>query len=206
MNPREIERWFAAGECIVSPGDPGDTLFVVHSGTVRVYPTEDDAPRLVSEGGIFGETATILGRPYAFRAEAEGDVAVLAVGVTLLNRLCRENDEFPFRLIRHLAAQLGRTQATAAPAPTPPRAKRRSTKPGARDAATQFIKAILDASLPGETPAPVKGKLADLASQADIPMLDAYTCLQGLLEDRLVRLVDDQLAVLEIEELEELAG
>ncbi|MEE9279996.1 MAG: cyclic nucleotide-binding domain-containing protein [Myxococcota bacterium] len=204
MNPREIERWFAAGECIVEPGDPGDTLFVVHSGTVRVYPTEDDAPRLVSEGGIFGETAAILGRPYAFRAEADGDVAVLAVGVTLLNRLCRENDEFPFRLIRHLAAQLGRTQATAAPAPR--RAKTRSGKPGTRDAATQFVKAILDASLPGETPAPVKGKLADLASQADIPMADAYLCLQGLLDDRLVRLVDDQLAVLEIEELEELAG
>ena len=37
-------------------------------------------------------------------------------------------------------------------------------------------------------------------------MRDAYVCLQSLLDDRVIRLVDDQLAVLEVEELEKLAA
>lgn len=206
MDARQIEHWFAAGECIVRPGDPGDRLFVVHSGTVRVYPTEDDAPRLVSEGGMFGETAAILGKPYAFRAEAEGDVSVLAIEITLLNRLCRESDEFPLRLICHLADQLSRTQVDADSEVSRVRPKRRRGTPATADASKLFVRAILDSCTPGEMPAPVRGKLADLSGQAGVSIRDGYTCLQVLLDDRLVRLVDDQLAILEMEELEALAG
>ncbi len=204
MDQRDIERWYASGECIVEPGDPGDTLFVVRTGIVRVYPTEDDAPRLVSHGGIFGEAAAILGKPYPFRAEAEGDVSVLAIELPLLNGLCRESQEFSFRLMRHLATQLGQTQVAAVPAAR--RTKRRSPETGARDARKQFVRAILEARVSGETPCAVKGKLADLAEQAGVSIRDAYVCLQALLDDRVIRLVDDQLAVLEVEELEKLAA
>ena len=177
MDQREIERWFASGECIVEPGDPGDTLFVVRTGIVRVYPTEDDAPRLVSHGDIFGEAAVILGKPYPFRAEAEGDVSVLGITLPLLNELCRDSQEFSFRLLRHLAQQLGQTQVAAIPAPR--RSKRRSAKTGARDAGKLFVRAILEARVSGETPSAVKGKLADLAEQAGVSMRDAYVCLQS---------------------------
>lgn len=204
MKPRDIERWFASGECIVQPGDPADALFVVRSGIVRVYPSEDDAPRLVSEGEIFGEAATILGRPYSFRAEAEGDVNVLVIGMPLLNELCRENDEFSFRLIRHLADQLGQTRVAEGPAPR--RSERRTPQPEAPNAAKLFVRAILESRVSGETPAAVNGRLAELAAQANVPIADAYVCLQALLDDRLVRLVDDQLAVLDVEELEALAA
>ena len=202
MDQRDIERWYASGECIVEPGDPGDTLFVVRTGIVRVYPTEDDAPRLVSQGGMFGEAAVILGKPYPFRAEAEGDVSLLSIRLPLLNELCRESQEFSFRLLRHLAQQLGQTQVAAVPAAR--RSKRRSAKTGTRNARKLFVRAILDARVSGETPSAVKGKLADLAEQAGVSMRDAYVCLQALLDDRLIRLVDDQLAVLEVEELEKL--
>ena len=179
-------------------------FFVVRSGIVRVYPSEDDAPRLVSEGEIFGEAAAILGRPYPFRAEAEGDVNVLVIGMQLLNELCRENDEFSFRLIQHLADQLGQTQVAEDLAPR--RSERRTTQREAPNAAKLFVRAILESRVSGETPAAVNGRLADLAAQANVPIADAYVSLQALLDDRLVRLVDDQLAVLDVEELEELAA
>jgi CRP-like cAMP-binding protein len=205
MKPEEIERQFASGECIVEPGQPADAIFVVHDGMVRVYPREGDAPWLLSKGEIFGETAAILGRPYAFRAEAEGDVVVLAIELPLLNQLCRENSEFSFRLIRHLADQLGQTQPVATPADKSSR-ERKSTVKATGKAHKLFIRAILDSQTSGETPAAVKGKLAELAELAGVSIRDAYVCLQGLLDARQVRLVDDQLAVLEVEELEELAA
>ena len=159
---------------------------------------------LVSHGEIFGEAAVILGKPYPFRAEAEGDVSVLGITLPLLNELCRDSQEFSFRLLRHLAQQLGQTQVAAIPAPR--RSKRRSAKTRARDAGKLFVRAILEARVSGETPSAVKGKLADLAEQAGVSMRDAYVCLQSLLDDRVIRLVDDQLAVLEVEELEKLAA
>lgn len=205
MKPEEIERQFASGECIVEPGEPADVVFIVHDGMVRVYPTEDDAPRLISKGEIFGETAAILGRPYAFRAEAESDVVVLAIELPLLNQLCRENSEFSFRLIRHLADQLGQTQQVATSV-AKSCGERKSPVKGAGNARKLFIRAILDSQISGDAPAAVKGRLAELAELAGVSMRDAYICLQGLLDARQVRLVDDQLAVLEVEELEELAA
>ena len=189
----------------MEPGEPADAVFIVHDGMVRLYPTEDDAPRLISKGEIFGEAAAILGRPYAFRAEAENDVVVLAIELPLLNQLCRENSEFSFRLIRHLADQLGRTQQVATLV-AKSRRERRSSARGAGNAHKLFIRAILDSKVSGDAPAAVKGRLADLAELAGVSMRDAYVCLQGLLEARQIRLVDDQLAVLEEEELEELAA
>ena len=55
-----------------------------------------------------------------------------------------------------------------------------------------------------EPPVPVEGRLKDLAGQAGLSVLDAYYCIQRLLESRVLRLVEDQLAIVEAEQLREL--
>ena len=58
----------------------------------------------------------------------------------------------------------------------------------------------------GVPPVPVEGRLKDLAGQAGLSVLDAYYCIQRLLESRVLRLVEDQLAIVEAEQLRELLG
>lgn len=193
MKPKDIERRFSGGQCIVERGAEGERLFVIRSGNVLLAHRDGDPPRLLSEGDVFGETAAILGQPYPFRAEAHGEVELLVLDVALLNRLCSENAEFTFRLIHHLAGQVGAVRAGDA---DPPEDGRQTA--GRR----AFAKAIHRRRLGGESPVVVNGKLADLAEEAGISLLEAYYALHELLDERIVRLVDDQLSLLEPEALD----
>lgn len=195
MKPDEIERRFQAGECIVEQGTPAATLYIVRSGSVLVSGAHGTAPQLLGEGEMFGDSAAILGAPYAFRAVADDEASVLEIDIPLLNRLCRENGEFAFRLIRHLAERAaGLNPSGDAPLAARIEAARRP-----------LARAILDSRVGGETPTAVRGKLRDLAAEAGIPVRDAYLCLQELLEQRVLGLLDDQLTVLEPDQLEALA-
>ena len=53
-------------------------------------------------------------------------------------------------------------------------------------------------------PSPVSGRLADLATDAGLSILETYFSLQSLLERRYLQLVDDQLTLVEADALEEL--
>ena len=57
-----------------------------------------------------------------------------------------------------------------------------------------------------DAPIPVKGRLRDLAADAGISMMEAYLCIQSMLERRHLQLVDDKLSVVEADTLKKLAG
>jgi CRP-like cAMP-binding protein len=198
MKPEDIERHFDAGQCIVERGAEGRELFVISSGNVLLSQRDGDVPRLLCEGEIFGEAAAILGQPYEFRAEAHGEVELLAIDPPLLDQLCRENVEFSFRLVQHLAGQLGSERGRAS--------RDRGAAADARHAASRrvFAEAVHSRQLSGEPPVVIKGHLRDLSDEADMSMLEAYHCLHELIDDRVLRLVDDQLTLLDPEELERL--
>ena len=206
MKPEEIERRFAKGDTIVERGSPERTLYVVRGGNVLIHATEGQAPYLLGPGDVFGEVASILGRPSVFRAEAEGDTSVLAIDVSLLNVLIRENAEFAFRLIQVLAERIGhaREEVVAEGVPLVPEPPREGASQDPR-AIAALARAILARRIPGEVPTPVTGKLMDLAAAAKLQIKTAYLCLQELLDRRLVGLVDDQLTVLEPDELASVA-
>jgi len=206
MKPEEIERRFAKGETIVQRGSPERTLYVVRGGNVLIHVNEGQAPYLLGPGDIFGEAASILGRPSPFRAEAEGETTLLAIDVSLLNVLIRENTEFAFRLIQVLAERIGhaREEAVAEVVPLEPEPPREGASQDPLTLAA-FARAILASRIPGEVPTPVSGKLMELAGAARLSIKPAYLCLQELLDRRLVGLVDDQLTVLEPEELASVA-
>jgi CRP-like cAMP-binding protein len=202
MKAEEIEQRFAKGETIVERGSRERTLYVVRGGNVLIHVTEGQAPYLLGPGDVFGEAAAILGRASSFRAEAEGETTVLALGVAALNTLIRENNEFAFRLIQVLAERIGhaREEAVAEAVPIEPEPPRDAASQDARSLAA-LARAILARRIPGEVPTPVDGRLMDLASAAKLPIKQAYLCLQDLLDRRLIGLVDDQLTVLEPDEL-----
>jgi hypothetical protein len=94
---------------------------------------------------------------------------------------------------------------TRPPAPGPSRAPAQAR---ARIAESErgFAAALLRSAQGDEAPLAVQGRLADLAHEAGLEMLDAYSCLQRLLDRHLLRLVDDQLSILKLDELRELAS
>ena len=217
MELKDIERRFGHGEAIVERGHTGRELFVVREGSVLLQWHEGEAPHLLATGDVFGETAAILGRPYSFQAEADGEATVLVIDRPLLNRLCSESPEFVFRLIRHLAQHADAWIPEAAAEPDAPlveavleveamREPAEDLHAHVEDTTRAFASALLDQAVGEEAPLPVKGRLAELAEVAGLEMMDAYVCLQALLDRRLLRLVDDQLTILEPDQLRGLSS
>jgi uncharacterized membrane protein len=91
---------FAAGETIFLENDKGDALYVVDSGTVRIWVLDEDAnPVTLAElktGDFFGELAVLDRGPRSSNATAIGD--------TILHRL--SSDDFQEFLIQHPEASI----------------------------------------------------------------------------------------------------
>jgi CRP/FNR family transcriptional regulator len=80
---RVRERTFAPGEEIFHVGDPGDHLFVITEGRVRIeLPTDDGPPvvlNVIEPGEFFGELALCDGRPRSASAIAMEAVHTLTL-------------------------------------------------------------------------------------------------------------------------------
>lgn len=72
------QRSYADGEAIVSAGEPGDELYVVLEGSVRVE-RDGRLVRALAEGELFGEIAVLDGGRRTADVIASGDARCLAV-------------------------------------------------------------------------------------------------------------------------------
>jgi CRP-like cAMP-binding protein len=184
MESPVLLRRFGPGETVADPHDVAEAMFIVHTGGVEVQGLHGP-PRQLGPGEMFGETALILGETYGMRAVAVEETALVVVKLPDLQRLCLRSHDFVFRLIRHVAEQ-------ARWHPTDERSAMRER--GAR-----LARVILGLAADGETPARVDGRLLDLAEAADLPIEEAYVWVQQWLEERTLRLAEDQLTLVDRE-------
>jgi small-conductance mechanosensitive channel len=79
---------YGTGEAIVRQGDPGQSMFVLNSGTVSVVigPSRSEVAR-IQAGGYFGEMSLLTGEPRTATVLAVGDVEVIEIGAELFRRL-----------------------------------------------------------------------------------------------------------------------
>jgi CRP/FNR family transcriptional regulator, cyclic AMP receptor protein len=98
-------RSFAAGETIFRAGDPGEELFVVHSGSVQI-PNGDRIVETLPEHSIFGEVALIDDEPRSATEIAASDVKVVPVSQKQFLFLVRETPFFALNVMRVLARRL----------------------------------------------------------------------------------------------------
>jgi CRP-like cAMP-binding protein len=99
----EIER--DAGETIVAEGDPGDALYFVLDGRVRVH----KAGRTVAELGareVFGEMAILDPGPRSASVTALTDVTLLTIGRDDFDDIMRDRPEVPIGVIKVLVRRL----------------------------------------------------------------------------------------------------
>ena len=90
---REIARsanvgLYGSGETIVRQGDPGQSMFIIESGSVSVViePSRNEVAR-IQRPGYFGEMSLLTGEPRSATVLAVGDVSVVELNADLFRRL-----------------------------------------------------------------------------------------------------------------------
>ncbi len=106
------ERWFEEGEALVREGEPGDELFVIVEGRVRVVHRADDGTervlRTYAEGDHIGELAVLRARPRVATVLADGgSVRTLVIGGDGLTAILRERPDAAMAMLATLAERLG---------------------------------------------------------------------------------------------------
>jgi small-conductance mechanosensitive channel len=79
---------YGNGEAIVRQGEPGQSMFIVADGEVRVVlePAGEEVAR-TPRGGYFGEMSLLTGEPRSATVLAVGDVSVIELNADLFRRL-----------------------------------------------------------------------------------------------------------------------
>jgi CRP/FNR family cyclic AMP-dependent transcriptional regulator len=110
-------RTYDKGQIILQQGDAGDSLFVVHSGRVRIYTSSPDGQELsvwiCDAGDFFGEMALLTGELRSACAEAMQRTEVLILQrQAFLNHLL-SNPAMAIRIIEVLSHRLRHTTENA---------------------------------------------------------------------------------------------
>lgn len=110
---RELRRRrFRRGEVIFHAGDPGDALFLIVSGAVKIsLPTEDGGEVILATlrpGETFGELALLDGAPRSASAAAMAPTEVLVLARARFEELLEGVPAMRRALLRTLAAEIRR--------------------------------------------------------------------------------------------------
>jgi ABC-type multidrug transport system ATPase subunit len=100
-----------AGTVIFVEGDPGDDMYIVASGQVRIVSdveTEKVIFAHLGPGEFFGEMSLMTGAPRSAAAIATTDVRLWRLGKERLDLILREHPQVSIEISRILSARVGR--------------------------------------------------------------------------------------------------
>ncbi|MBI4161887.1 MAG: cyclic nucleotide-binding domain-containing protein [Acidobacteria bacterium] len=158
------------GEMIFRQGDVGTEMYIVRSGSVRVFRDVDGHKEPLStleKGDFFGEMAVLEGAPRADSAEAAEETELVRIHSAIFDRMIRRNTEIAVRMILKLSRRVeeanarlqdalqGKAAVPTAAAPVPP-------PPGAETAQLAAAPIPTTAPVREVSAAPAAGVLAEL--------------------------------------------
>lgn len=97
------------GEVLFREGDPGDTMYVIQSGAVRITKAvkgEEKTLAILGPGEFFGEMAILNAKPRNATAVVEERARVLMLGARTFEQMVVSNSEIAVRMIKKLARRL----------------------------------------------------------------------------------------------------
>jgi len=100
---------FKKGEVIFREGDPGEVMFVIRSGSVKISIASHGVERVLAvlgAGDIVGEMALLNSMPRTATAIVEEDAELMAVDAYTFEEMIIGRAEIALRLIRKLAVRL----------------------------------------------------------------------------------------------------
>lgn len=98
-----------SGEVLFREDDPGDVMFVIQSGSVRITKSvkgEEKTLAILGPGEFFGEMAILNAKPRTATATVEEKAQVLVLGARTFEQMVVSNAEIAVRLIRKLSRRL----------------------------------------------------------------------------------------------------
>ena len=104
-----VGRVCASGEILFRDGDPGDTMYVLRSGRVRVFKEANGREKTlayIEAGDFFGEMALLNNKPRTASAECVEETRVLVIDGKTFEAMLRGNAEIAVRMIQRLAKRL----------------------------------------------------------------------------------------------------
>ena len=111
---RVADRRFAAKDIIFAPGDPGDHVYFLLEGTVRLYKIygefKEATVALLREGDVFGELG--LDETFCQNAFAETvtDARVAVVRKSVLNEVIKRRPKFALKLFSSFSERLRQSE------------------------------------------------------------------------------------------------
>ena len=187
---RAFERNFVAGESVFEPGQAGDALFVVQSGQIEIRRRIGGDDRVVSRygpGEFFGEMGVLLGRERKHQAVAIADSRLLQLDGSTFEAMCVEQPEIAIRVIQRLASRTIELE-------------QRLALLGVDDMLRPVVRVLVRHASEDESER-VETTLRLLADEAGLSMLAAHQGLNQLMDQKLVKLVDDELVIPDLEAL-----
>ncbi len=107
-------RTFQKGEQIYSMGDQADSLFVVHTGRVKIYRLSDTGReqvlRILGPGDFLGELALFSHSPMSDFGEALADTDMCVIAGAKLKELMEKYPVIAFKILEELSRRLERTE------------------------------------------------------------------------------------------------
>ena len=189
---QQHERQFAPGDLVFDEGDPGEVLYVIQSGEIELTRQGPAGRRVVARlgpGDFFGEMSIVIGEPRSARAVAVRRARLLELDAQTLEAMCVERPEIAIRIIRRLAARLID-------------AERRLSTLGVDDLVAPVVRALVrDAEPDPRFGIRIRTTLRRLAADAGLTLFETHRAIHQLLDQKVLRLVDDVLVARDLEAL-----
>jgi CRP-like cAMP-binding protein len=108
---------FDTGDIIITEGEPGQSLFVLTTGTVKVFVKDPEGRNValvpLGEGAFFGEIATLSGRPRSATVTAASRCELLELDKTALEAILKVHPRVRDVLEEHYIARANDPEAAA---------------------------------------------------------------------------------------------
>lgn len=192
------QRVFAKGDVIVSEGEPGDHMFVIVSGTLRVLRrTQTGAIVELARrrsGAVTGELAVMDDRPRSATVEAVTKVNLLVISREQFTRLIDESRPFRQKFISHLVALI--REATE-----------HETDRALLDLRARVAKKIVELGGPSEGSLTKRDRVTkvQLAQMVGATRQRVHAALQSLESENLIHVDNLGIEVIDLEGLEQRA-
>lgn len=102
-------REFSAGDVLFREGEPGDHMYVIQSGAVRITKNVAGADRVIAilgPGEFLGELAILNDKPRVATATVIDDARCLVIEAKTLETMVTRSGEIAMRLIKKLAKRI----------------------------------------------------------------------------------------------------
>lgn len=103
-----------AGTVLFRDGDPGEVMYVIQAGRVRIFTEVKDREKLLAilgPGDFFGEMALLNQKPRTASAQVLEDTKLLVIDPPTFGAMVVSNAEIAVRLIQKLARRLDSANA-----------------------------------------------------------------------------------------------